>query len=135
MQVQNCLTSTKKNNNNNSKARLTLVGASGMQSTFSKRNIFGARTECPSSKQSNKGIRERKGPTVDVRFTEIPLLQKFPLRQSRLYHLSYHEDSTLRSEPPFVFLIEEEKRRPCLKRVKPLRSPQPFVFYCLTRCQ
>ena len=37
-----------------------------MQSTFSKRNTFGARTECPSYKQSNKGIRERKGPTVDV---------------------------------------------------------------------
>ena len=31
-----------------------------MQSTFSKRNTFGARTECPSYKQSNKGIRERR---------------------------------------------------------------------------
>ena len=56
-----------------------------MQSTFSKRNTFGARTECPSYKQSNKGIRERKGPTVDVRFTEIPVLQKIPLRESRPY--------------------------------------------------
>ena len=50
-----------------------------MQSTFSKRNTFGARTECPSYKQSNKGIRERKGTTVDVRFAEIPVLQKIPL--------------------------------------------------------
>ena len=56
-----------------------------MQSTFSKRNTFGARTECPSYKQSNEGIRERKGPTVDVRFTEIPDLWKIPLRESRLY--------------------------------------------------
>ena len=31
-----------------------------MQSTFSKWNTFGARTECPSYKQSNKGIRERR---------------------------------------------------------------------------
>ena len=31
-----------------------------MQSKFSKRNTFGARTECPFYKQSNKGIRERR---------------------------------------------------------------------------
>ena len=46
---------------------------------------FGASTECPSYKQSNERNRERKGPTVDVRFTEIPFLYKFPLRQSPLY--------------------------------------------------
>ena len=44
------------------------------------------------------------------------------------------EDSIRRSEPPFVlFLIEGEKRRLSLNSVKPLRSPQSFVFYCLTR--
>ena len=45
-----------------------------MQSTFSKRNTFGTRTECSSYEQSNEGIRERKGTTVDVRFTEIHVL-------------------------------------------------------------
>ena len=29
------------------------------------------------------------------------------------------------SEPPFVFFTEEVKKRPCLNRFKPLRSPQP----------
>ena len=28
-------------------------------------------------------------------------------------------------EPPFVLFTEEEKKRPCLNRFKPLRSPQP----------
>ena len=42
-----------------------------MQSTFSKRNTFGARTECPSYKQSNKGIRERRCSFYrDTRLTE-----------------------------------------------------------------
>ena len=37
---------------------------------------------------------------------------------------------TLRAEPPSVFLSEEEKRRLCLNRAKPLNSPQPkFLDY------
>ena len=33
-------------------------------------------------------------------------------------------DATLRTELPFVFLIDEENRRFCLNRLKPLTSPQ-----------
>ena len=33
-------------------------------------------------------------------------------------------DATLWAELPFVFLIEEENRRLCLNRLKPLKSPQ-----------
>ena len=36
---------------------------------------------------------------------------------------------TLWTEPPFVFfLIEEEKRKLCLNRVKPLKAPQPNLL-------
>ena len=31
---------------------------------------------------------------------------------------------TLRAEPPFAFLSEEEKRRLCLNHIKPFRLPQ-----------
>ena len=45
-----------------------------MLSTFSKRNTFGARTECPSYKQSNKGIRGRRCPFYrDTRLIENSL--------------------------------------------------------------
>ena len=56
-----------------------------MQSTFSKRNTLGRALSARLIKQSNERNRESKGPTVDVRFTEIPFLYKFPLRQSPLY--------------------------------------------------
>ena len=37
---------------------------------------------------------------------------------------------TLREEPSFVFLSEENKRRPCLNHidVNPLKSPQPELL-------
>ena len=40
---------------------------------------------CPSYRESNKGSKERQGPTLGVRFTEVSVLQRCPLRESRLY--------------------------------------------------
>ena len=39
----------------------------------------------PSYKESNKGSKERQGPTLGVRFREVSVLQRCPLRESRLY--------------------------------------------------
>ena len=40
---------------------------------------------CPSYRESNKGSKERQGPTLGVRFTEVSVLKRCPLRESRLY--------------------------------------------------
>ena len=40
---------------------------------------------CPSYRKSNKRSKEKQGPTLGVRFTEVSVLQKCPLRESRLY--------------------------------------------------
>ena len=39
---------------------------------------------CPSYKESNKGNKQRKGSTLGVRFTEVSVLSRCPLRESRL---------------------------------------------------
>ena len=42
---------------------------------------------CPSYRESNKGSKERQGATLGVRFTEVSVLQRCPLRESRLYSM------------------------------------------------
>ena len=58
-----------------------------LQSTFSKvtGDTFGTGIKCPYYRESNKGSKERRGPTLGVRFTEMSVLRKCPLRESRLY--------------------------------------------------
>ena len=51
-----------------------------IQSTLSKSDTFGAGTKCPSKRdarlirESNKGSKERQGPTLGVRFAEVSVL-------------------------------------------------------------
>ena len=40
---------------------------------------------CPSYRKSKKGSKERQGPTLSVCFTEVSVLERCPLRESRLY--------------------------------------------------
>ena len=40
---------------------------------------------CPSYRESNKGSKERQGPTLSVRFPEVSVFWRCPLRESRLY--------------------------------------------------
>ena len=42
-----------------------------IQSTLSKMDTFGTGTKCPSHSESNKGSKERQGPTLSVHFTEV----------------------------------------------------------------
>ena len=44
--------------------------------------------KCPSYRESNKGGKERQGPTLGVRFKEVSVLYRCPLRESRLYFKS-----------------------------------------------
>ena len=44
------------------------------QSTLSKTDTLGTGTKCPSYKESNKGSKERQGPTISVCFTEVSIL-------------------------------------------------------------
>ena len=53
-----------------------------LQSTVSKADTFGTGTKCPSCRESNKRSEERQGPTLSVRFTEVSVLQRRPLRES-----------------------------------------------------
>ena len=39
---------------------------------------------CPSYGESNKRREERQGPTLSVRFSEVSVLKRCPLRESRL---------------------------------------------------
>ena len=41
---------------------------------------------CPSDGESNKGSKERQGPTLGVRFTEMSVSLRCPLIESRLYY-------------------------------------------------
>ena len=50
---------------------------------------------CLSYKESNKGSKERQGPTLGVRFTELPVLWRCPLRESRLYTVDKIQQSLL----------------------------------------
>ena len=45
-----------------------------IQSTLPKMDTFGTGTMCPSYRESNKGSKEKQGPTVGVRFTEVSVL-------------------------------------------------------------
>ena len=49
----------------------TTIFSSPLQSTLSKTDTFGTGTKCPCYKESNKGSKERQGPTLSVRFTEV----------------------------------------------------------------
>ena len=44
-----------------------------VQSTLSKIDTFGTSTKCPSYRESNKRSKERQGPTLTVRFTEMSI--------------------------------------------------------------
>ena len=45
-----------------------------IQSTLPKKDAFGTSTTCPSYRESNKRSKERQGPTLGVRFTEVSVL-------------------------------------------------------------
>ena len=45
-----------------------------LQSTPSKTDTFGTGSKCPSYRESNKGSKERQGPTLGVRFREGSVL-------------------------------------------------------------
>ena len=55
-------------------------------STLSMTDTFGTGTKCPSSKESNKGNKQRQGPTLGVRFTEVHV---------RLIEVSFKRESTV----------------------------------------
>ena len=42
-----------------------------LQSTLYTTDTFGTGTKCPSYRKSNRGSKERQGPTLGVRFTEV----------------------------------------------------------------
>ena len=42
--------------------------------SLSKTDTFGTSTMCPSYRESNKGSKEKQGPTPGVRFTEVSVL-------------------------------------------------------------
>ena len=46
----------------------------GVQSTLSKTDTFGTGTKCPSYRESSKRSKQRQGPTLSVRFTEVFVL-------------------------------------------------------------
>ena len=46
----------------------------GIQSTLSKTDTFGTGTKRPSYRESNKGSKERQGPTISARFTEVSVI-------------------------------------------------------------
>ena len=45
-----------------------------LQSTLYKTDTFGTTTKRPSYRESNKGSKERQGPTLGVHFTEVSVL-------------------------------------------------------------
>ena len=47
---------------------------------------------CPSYKESHKGNKQKQGPTLGVRFTEVSVLLRCPFRESRLYDQTRHND-------------------------------------------
>ena len=53
-----------------------------LQSTLSKTDTFGTGTKCPSYRESNKGSKERQGPTLSVRFGGVRLKEVSVKRQS-----------------------------------------------------
>ena len=49
---------------------------------------------CPSYTESNKGNKERQGPTLSVRFTEMSVLQRCPLKESEQTVAFFHTKSS-----------------------------------------
>ena len=90
---------------------------------------------CPSYRESNKGSKERQGPTLSVRFTEVSFLKRCPLRERvdctqflslTLLNLMLLSDAQL--FVLFVCLNREELLRTknsglSLKNVKELKKP------------
>ena len=56
-----------------------------VQSTLSKTDTFGTGTSCLSQRDIRLIESQIEGPTLSVRFTEVSVLQRCPLRESRLY--------------------------------------------------
>ena len=54
-----------------SRAFLPLTLGFSVQSTLSRADTFGTGTKCPSYRESNKGSKESRGPTLGVRFTKV----------------------------------------------------------------
>ena len=54
------------------------------QGSGPKLDTFGVSTKSPSYRELNKGSIEGQGPTLGVRFTEMSILWRCPLRQSQL---------------------------------------------------
>ena len=61
-----------------------------MHSTSSQTDTFGTETKCPSYRESNKDIKERQGPTLGVRSTEVSVL----VIKSRLVDCQLSHDVT-----------------------------------------
>ena len=73
-----------------------LLDCSILQSTLSKTDTFGTGTKCPSYRESNKGSKERQGPSLGVRFTEVSVK-----RESTLL-LNAPELDTCKISTPFL---------------------------------
>ena len=54
-----------------SRAFLPLTLGFSVLSTLPRADTFGTGTKCPSYRESNKGSKERQGPTLGVRFTKV----------------------------------------------------------------
>ena len=72
-----------------------------IQSTLSKTDTFGTGTKCPSYKESNKGIKERQGPTLSVRFTEVSVKRESTVevsvkRESTVYLIQVKREQRLK---------------------------------------
>ena len=87
-----------------------------LQSTLSKTDTFRTGTSCPSYRKSNRGSKERQGPTLGVRFTEVSVK-----RESTVYC----EWSSFFPQSQTLMQINEKRRRafPSFLAAKPL-TPQ-----------
>ena len=64
-----------------SRAFLPLTRGFSVQSTLSRADIFGTGTKCPSYRESKKGSKERRGPTLGVRFSKVPVKREKTLHE------------------------------------------------------
>ena len=70
---------------------------------------------CPSYKESNKRNKQRQGPTLGVRFTEVSVLWRCPLRESRLYARSQDWSS---KRKPKTLHEEKKQNQACCRRCR-----------------
>ena len=54
----------------------------GIQPTLSKTDTFGTGNKCPSYRESNKRSKERQGPILSVRFTEVSVKRESTVQVS-----------------------------------------------------